>query len=229
MELRAYWAVIWRRRLLVAAVGVLSLIAAIVSVVALPQPLPSYQATVILGVLPRNVPALSGNQYGDYYLYIASEFLNDDVMAIVESRGFYEAILRRNAGRPEGSPSGVIRAKKSHRVVTFTVSSDRGSDALAIAQGIGDVLLQPTGEETRYVAAFSAQDPVITVLDPPRLTVEPGVQRGALDVAVRTLLGLIVAIAVAFLLHYLDDTIRDAADAERLLGLPVLGEIPREG
>jgi capsular polysaccharide biosynthesis protein len=63
-------------------------------------------------------------------------------------------------------------------------------------------------------------------IDAPRLIVQPGVRRGAFDVAVRTLLGLVVGIALAFLLHYLDDTIRDRADLERALGLPVMAELP---
>jgi capsular polysaccharide biosynthesis protein len=80
-----------------------------------------------------------------------------------------------------------------------------------------------------YKEALSEQDPKFTVIDPPRLVVQPGVRRGALDVAIRTLLGLIFGLALAFLLHYLDDTFHDGAEVERLTGLPVLAEIPKPG
>ncbi|MBM4418489.1 MAG: hypothetical protein FJ033_09275 [Chloroflexi bacterium] len=226
MEVRAYGRILWRRRGLVLVVSLASLIVAIVSVLSLPQPLPSYQATVILSARPKNIPALAGNQYGDYYLYIASEFLNDDLITLAESHGFFEAIQRRYAGRPEGPPFGSISGRKTHRVVTFSISSNRASDALALAQGVIDVFLTPHEGEPRYLAAVSAQDPDITILDPPRLTAEPGVRRGAIDVGIRALLGILAGIGLALFLHYIDPTLRDRDEVETALGAPVLVEIP---
>ena len=61
MELRQYWRIVWDRRLLVLGVTLVALVAAILSVAALPQPLPSYQATVQLGVRP---PAIWRGPFG---------------------------------------------------------------------------------------------------------------------------------------------------------------------
>jgi protein tyrosine kinase modulator len=41
------------------------------------------------------------------------------------------------------------------------------------------------------------------------------------------LIGLIVGIAAAFLVDYLDSSVRTRQEAESLLQAPVLGEIPR--
>ena len=229
MELRRYWAIVWARRWIVIGVTLVALLAGIASVAFLPQPLPSYQATVQIGVRPQKFPTPSYEQYGEYYLFLASEFLNDDVINVVEGNGFLDALKARYAGRPEGPPGGSIKGKKAHRVITFTVSSDKGGDAMTMAQGIEELLSNPGPNDPRYMDMFSAQQPRVTVIDPPRLIVQPGVRRGALDVGVRTLLGLIVGLALAFLLHYLDDTLHDRAEAERLTGLPVLAEIPRQG
>ena len=229
MELRHYWSIVWRRRLIVAAVTLAALLAAIVSVAALPQPLPSYQATIQLGVSPTNFPEMSYRQYGEYYAFLASEFLNDDIINVVEGNGFGDALRARYANRPEGPPQGSIKGKKAHRVITFTVASDRGPDALLMAQGIQELLANPGPNETKYMEMFTEQKPRVMVIDPPRLIVQPGVRRGAFDVAVRTMLGLVVALAFAFLLHYLDDTIRDRDELERATGLAVLAEIPRPG
>jgi capsular polysaccharide biosynthesis protein len=228
VELRHYWSVIWDRRLVVLAVTLASLVAAILSVAALPQPLPSYQATIQLGVSPTVFPKMSYDNWGEYYLFLASEFLNDDVINVVEGNGFLDALRARHAGRPEGPPSGSIKGKKAHRVITFTVSSDKGDDALTMARGIQELLSNPGPNDPRYMEMFTAQQPRVTVIDPPRLIVQPGVRRGALDVGVRTMLGLVVGLALAFLLHYLDDTIRGRDDLEAM-GLPVLAEIPRPG
>jgi capsular polysaccharide biosynthesis protein len=226
MELRGYWSIVWERRLVVVGVTLLALLAAVLSVVALPQPLPSYQATIQLGVSPTRFPEMSYQNYSEYYAFLASEFLNDDIINVVEGNGFQDALKARFANRPGGAPNGSIKGKKAHRVITFTVSSDRGEDAMTMAQGIQELLANPGPGDPKYLEMFSAQQPRVVTIDAPRLIVQPGVRRGAFDVAVRTLLGLVVGIALAFLLHYLDDTIRDRADLERALGLPVMAELP---
>jgi len=43
------------------------------------------------------------------------------------------------------------------------------------------------------------------------------------------LVGLIVGIGLAFLVDYVDPSLRSRQEAETLLQLPVLGEIPRTG
>ena len=92
MELRQYWRIVWDRRWVVLGVTLIALVAAIVSVAALPQPLPSYQATVQLGVRPTAFPRQSYEQFSEYYLFLASEFLNDDVINVVEGNGFLDAL-----------------------------------------------------------------------------------------------------------------------------------------
>jgi hypothetical protein len=227
MELRHYWSIVWDRRLVVAGVTLLALIAGVFSILALPQPLPSYQATVQLGVSPTNFPEMSYRQYGEYYAFLASEFLNDDLINVVEGNGFGDALKARYANRPEGAPIGSIKGKKAHRVITFTISSERGSDAMILAGGIEELLTRPGPGEPKYLEMFSAQAPRVVTIDPPRLIVQPGVRRGAFDVGVRTMLGLIAGLALAFLLYYLDPNVRDRVEAERATGLPVLAEIPR--
>jgi capsular polysaccharide biosynthesis protein len=50
--------------------------------------------------------------------------------------------------------------------------------------------------------------------------------RERLDLPIRLFLALLAGIALAFLLDYLDDTVRDQAELEEM-GITVLGEIPR--
>ena len=51
-------------------------------------------------------------------------------------------------------------------------------------------------------------------------------QKGRLKLILAFLLSPLLGIGVAFLLHYTDNTIKTAAEAERLLGLPVLAVVP---
>jgi capsular polysaccharide biosynthesis protein len=47
------------------------------------------------------------------------------------------------------------------------------------------------------------------------------------EIGLRTLIGLIVGIGAAFLVDYVDPSVRTREEAEALLDMPVLGEIPR--
>lgn len=44
---------------------------------------------------------------------------------------------------------------------------------------------------------------------------------------IAAVLGLMVAIGLAFILEHLDDTVKTAEDVRKHLGLPVLGNIPQ--
>ena len=228
MELRHYWEIIWQRRLLVIGFIILSFLASVVSVTSISQPVTTYQGIVRISAKPTNIPQKSYETYGEYYLFVASEYLNDDIIHIVESEGFLGALKRKYGTRPEGGPNGSIKGKKAHRVMSFTVTSEREIDAMVIAQGIVDLLANPTDTDPKYIQMLTDQDPKITMVEAPSVTVlSSPLRRGAFDIAVRTSIGIIVALALAFLLYYLDDTLRDRREAERYTGLSVLGEIPR--
>lgn len=51
--------------------------------------------------------------------------------------------------------------------------------------------------------------------------------REQLDIPIRVLIALLAALALVFILDYIDTSVRDARDVEAL-GLSVIGEIPRK-
>jgi succinoglycan biosynthesis transport protein ExoP len=67
---------------------------------------------------------------------------------------------------------------------------------------------------------------IITRADPPEYPSKPN---KTLNMAVSVAAGLFVGIGVAFLIEYLDTSVKTMADAETLLGLPVLTVIPNKG
>ena len=67
---------------------------------------------------------------------------------------------------------------------------------------------------------------VITHAVPPEYPSSPNVN---LDIAVAAFAGLFCGVIVAFLIEYLDTSVKTMADAEQLLGLPVLTIIPNKG
>jgi len=67
---------------------------------------------------------------------------------------------------------------------------------------------------------------IISRAEPPEYPSKPN---KTLNMAVSVLAGLFVGVGVAFLIEYLDTSVKTMADAETLLGLPVLTVIPNKG
>jgi tyrosine-protein kinase Etk/Wzc len=73
---------------------------------------------------------------------------------------------------------------------------------------------------------LAAAAPYVEILDPSTGAFQ--IQgRGRVNVFLGALLGLILGVGAAFFLEYLDRTVRTSSDVESLLGIPVLGVIPR--
>ena len=222
MELKEYWEIVWPRWWIVVSVVILAILSNLVFAW---QFSPPYQATVRLAVKPQLEPRTEQFYgYDEYYAYVASEFLVDDIIQIIESNAFHNDLGARLQGKLAGKTLGSIEAKKAHRVMTVNVTTGSREDALLIAQAIGDVLSE---KGSKYFSSISQQNPEVRVVDPPSVF-QVGENRRTLDLALRAVLGLIVGIGIVFLLDYLSDTLRGAAHVENALGLPVLGEIPRE-
>lgn len=72
----------------------------------------------------------------------------------------------------------------------------------------------------------AAASPYVEILDP-AVGASRIQGRGRVNVFLGALLGLILGVGAAFFLEYLDRTVRTSSDVESLLGIPVLGVIPR--
>lgn len=66
----------------------------------------------------------------------------------------------------------------------------------------------------------------VVVISPAMVPVEPIKPNKTLNVEIALVLGMMLAIFLAFLLEYFDNTIKTAEDVDRTLELPVLGIIP---
>ncbi|MHB1131362.1 MAG: tyrosine-protein kinase domain-containing protein [Chloroflexota bacterium] len=78
------------------------------------------------------------------------------------------------------------------------------------------------------LASYQGRSPsTITVIEPPFVPTVPISPNVNANVLMAAALGLLLALAAAFLIEYLSDSVSTAEDAERLLGLPLVGAIPR--
>lgn len=227
MELRTYWQIIWKRAwiplLLLIVVGGVSLLTQ-------KTPPPVYTASLrfVVGVQPEQAP--DQFNYDGYYAGISSEFVADDLSVVVGSQAFAEDVNRHlaEAGSavqiPPAGLSGMTFADKQHRILQVNITWGNPQELQEIGRAIA-IAIEEDGP--KYLAQLGALGGIVRIIDrpltpaliPPSLT-----QR--LDVPVRLVFALIAGIGLIFLLHYLDTSLKSAADAEAL-GLTVLAEIPR--
>lgn len=223
MELRDTWAIFARRAWV--PIG-LAVIVALVSFVVNARLRATYESTtrVVVSLAPENRtgPYFS---YNDYYAWLSTEYLTDDLAEIVKSRDFAEEI-KREIGDPSLDVETIQqsnRAKKTHRILSITVEGPDRNDVERIAQAAGSVIQRKAPE---YLAPAQQSQLRVTVIDPPTTRATATALRGILDIAIRAVLAFIIGLGVIFLGEYVNTSVRSAAEAQRLLGLPVLGEIP---
>jgi capsular polysaccharide biosynthesis protein len=227
MELRTYWDIIRRRWWL--PVGLTLLVAALTLIAQRPwqsRPI-SYSASMRfnVGIKPERIPGTY--TYDRYYTMLTSEYLVDDLGEIVRSQAFAGAVSQRLADQGIAAPAGAIGAVtqpgKLHRILTVSVVWPKEDELRAIADAVTATLTDSTAD---FFGQFSADEADIRLIDPPVVSVVGRPAREQLDLPLRILLALTAGLGLAFLLDYLDRSVRDRSDVEKL-GLKILAEIPR--
>jgi capsular polysaccharide biosynthesis protein len=224
MQLTEYWAVIRRHLWIVLLLPTAAFVAS--SYLALRGPM-AYVSTMKLIVSVRPITDYGPNVNYDpqYYAVLVSEYLADDLTEVLRSQAFAQDVSAElGYSIPPALIANGVRAKKTHRIIDFWVyGQDRGVVA-EVGQAYERVL------NTRLVEYFSqlqSQNAQVRIIN------GPGVGRAntplgmAVEIGLRTLLGLALGLGLAFLLDYVDDRLRDRRELERLLGVPILAEVPR--
>ncbi|HXF64573.1 MAG TPA: hypothetical protein VNK95_23280 [Caldilineaceae bacterium] len=229
MELRAYWEVLRRRWWLPLALAAL---VALISALQLrpwqPAP-PSYIASMrlLVGVLP--IAQADATAYDPrYYAWLTSEYLVDDFTEVVRSELFARAVSQRLADQAIQVPPGLIQGSAAtgvqHRILTLSFQWGDAEQLAAIAAAAAAELEE---NAVVYFQQLGTEGAGITVIDGPSISpAGPGL-RARLEWPLRIGLGLAVGLGLAFLLDYLDSSVRDRRTLEEL-GLPILGEIPKD-
>jgi capsular polysaccharide biosynthesis protein len=231
MELREYWNIIRRRWWLPAAITVVALIAS--SVVGV-SGASAYKTDMRIAISTIPTPDPNSVLYYDpvYYSNLDSEYLADDMSEFMTSRAFATEVQRELATSNAAGSYDVntiltaTRTKKTHRFIDVTLTTSTFDQGEQIAGSISRILSDPPRLAT-YLKALSAYSTQMTVVTPP-VTHRANTLLGLIsEIALRTLIGLFVGIAAAFLIDYIDPSVRSREEAETMLQLPVLGQIPR--
>ncbi|MGI6344627.1 MAG: YveK family protein [Bacillota bacterium] len=112
-----------------------------------------------------------------------------------------------------------VSARGETEIIEIAVESPAPLQARRIARTIANSFM-------KNVTRLMRVDNVV-VVDEADLPLKPVKPRKALTVAVAGLVGLMSGVFLAFLLAYLDNTIKTGDDVERYLGLTLLAAVPR--
>ena len=226
MELRHYWTIIrrwwWIPTLLVLLVLLLTLIT---QRPWQPRP-PLYTTSASFSVGLR--PDAPGDGEENYYVALASEYLIDDLAEVIKGSEFAAAVSRRLANQgivvDPGMIQGSTQPGKLHRILTVSITGGDPQELSAITDA---VIATVQDEAAAFMPRLFAQNGAAYLVNQGAVVPVGPSLRQRLDLPLRLLIALAAGIGLAFLLDYLDDRVRGREDLERL-GLPVLGEIPRQ-
>ncbi|MDO9536320.1 MAG: Wzz/FepE/Etk N-terminal domain-containing protein [Bacillota bacterium] len=131
-----------------------------------------------------------------------------------------ETIKRLNMTLTAGQLSQKIEVSlvRDTEVISISVTDSSPERAAIIANAVADVFQE-------QVPKMIKMDN-IKIIDAAFPDYSPIAPRPRLNMAVAGVLGVMVAVGLAFILEYLDDTVKTPEEVHRLLGLNVLGTIP---
>lgn len=179
-------------------------------------------------------PILSSNTFDAQVI----QYMRDHMSDIRQHLG-HEPDLGDNWTNPSAIGTA-LTASRAHSLVTVTTTWDTPDGAWAISHAVGavtvanigpyiDYVIRPATPTTSTAPATNAL-PVVSadlLSDASNPSIMAGPQANKQNLLLALLLvGLIIGIALAFFIEYLDDRIRTKYEVEQLLQLPVYGEIP---
>ncbi len=180
--------------------------------------------------------------YDSYYRYYSSEYLVDDFDEIVKGRTFANTVSDTLASAVRKSDSryqqgytldgdhiySTIGASRIHRIMTLVATTDKPQQSLNLVLAAADTLVQKGGS---FLGDGIHDDVGFQIIDYPKGIddVKNDRSKKLTSAVIIVLLALIIGLALAFLLEYLDDRVRDVGDAQRVTDLPVIGRVPNKG
>jgi capsular polysaccharide biosynthesis protein len=111
-----------------------------------------------------------------------------------------------------------VTAVGDTQMMTIKVTDYDPEVAAAIANNMAEIFKSEISQIMRVEN--------VEIIDPAVVPVTPVKPRPMLNIAIAFVLALMVGVGLAFLLEYLDHTIKTPNDVEKFLELPVLGAIP---
>ena len=227
MELRRYLGILRRRIVLI----VITVVAAVGAAwIGTPQNSP-YTATATLYIGARQLLNPNGSLINDYLTGIQritltySEMIKSDPIA-------EDALKRTGLQRSTDNLVNATNAKPelNTQLLHISVSDPNPAVAQQLANAVADSFVTKVQTYDTATPAGEGTVPQLPayVFEQAKLPLTPDATGLGRNLLLAGLFGLFGAVGLAFLLEYLDVTVKSPADAERRLELPVLAVVPMQ-
>ncbi|MGE5674977.1 MAG: YveK family protein [Mycobacterium leprae] len=181
---------------------------------------PVYSATTTLWV----VKDTTGGQALQYNDLLMSQSLTKTYAQVAKSRTVVERAIKTlglNLSVQDVQAALTVTPVQDTQILSFAVQQQDPALAAKLADGLAESFMA-------QISSFVKIENV-KIVDRAQVPASPVSPRKTLNVAIAFVLGLMAAVGLAFLLEYLDTTIKTPEDVARYLNLPVLGSIPDIG
>ena len=218
IDLKEYFGIIKKKSKIIILITLIAMISsAVVSFFVLS---PVYETKTTL-IVNRSEASEDKSMTGDEYTVsqklavtygeiIKSRTVLDEVIDSLGLDMTYDELVSKISVSPVGDT----------QIISIKVQDTNPKKAMDIANAIPKVF---TKEVQRITKANGAE-----VIDTAVLPENPIKPNKLMNVAIATVLGLMISLFVVFLLEYMDNKIKKPEDIEKHLGLPILGVVPKE-
>ncbi len=231
MELRRYWAIIWRYRWLVLVLPFLVGLGSTALWIQQPNSYSTEMRAQLVLVPPQATAPGDYFRYDSYYNYLATEYAVDDLVEVVNGNRFADAVTDTlhtpayNVAIDYKEVRGAFKARRIHRVLVIDIGASTPDRTLAIGRAISATLDRDPIKYFTKGDLAPRQGAATLVVEAPYDAKSDRVRR-ALNVVLQTLVALFAGLGLAFLFNYLNQRLRDADSTSEALGLPIIGQIP---
>ncbi|MHB8926878.1 MAG: YveK family protein [Bacillota bacterium] len=213
IDLREYFAIIRRRLWAIILVTVVAV--ATSGVISYFFIEPVYSASTTLMILKKDSPGI------DYTTLLMNRQLVKTYGEIAKSRTVAEHVLvDLSLDMTTAELQGAIHVNtvRDTELIQIRAESTIPAQAELIANAVAKDFIR------QVVQIMKVEN--VQVVDPAIEPTAPVKPRPKLNMAVAGVLGIMVGVGLAFVLEYLDNTVKSPEDVRRYLDLPVLGTIP---
>ena len=215
MQVKAYLKIIIKRLWIVILIPVLA--SAVTAAINLYVLDPVYETSLTLYVSNNN--ANSSPTYDDF---LASQQLIKDCRELIKSKSMTKTVIERlnltDLTEEELAKKIIVNLKNDSGFFEIKVSDTDAERAKAFVDEIS-ILFQE-----RITSIFNLK--IVEVIDEAGIPSQPVSPKPLMNTVIVFLISLFIAISAVFGIEYFDDTIKNAEDAERILGLTVIAIIP---
>ena len=221
IDLREIWEIIKKRMVLIMTVTLLATIASGVISWFLLDPVYETKSSIIIGK-----PAEQQGekiQYNDVMMYqkLVKTYGEIAKSHTVAEKTFEAVDLTQPITLQALRNSISVTPQSDTQIIVIKAESGYPEDAANLANTLSDKFID---EAQRLYPSENVQ-----VMDKAQVPQNPIKPQKALNVMIAFVMGLMVSVGIAFLMEYLDTTIKTEKDIENYLGLSVIGTIPSHG